>query len=282
MKKRKKRIGWIVSVLLLLILFVFAVKPACPLLLFPKACTYTQRAILSYDDGIEYERTWPMTQEEMRALSGVLRGKWFMRKDLTEAGGFSFSPEHVFVFRFPFGITQTFSYDDFKYHLAKMAFPGSFRALTDEEQAHIHEIIKSIAEDNSRTPAYALITEENTKAKIVFDADGILVLQKESGYDVLFGDLWGVPDKIIFDEFGTLLSDETKSTIRAEKATDEVIGSIFTETDMISALGEPLAGIGSHVKMAIYITDDGRILYLMLTGEHVGIYDLIDITDLKE
>lgn len=282
MRKRKGRIRRILTCLILLIAVLIVVKPAVPVLLFPKACTYAERAVLSYDGGIEYERTWSLNQDEIRALSKVFRGKWFMRKDFTEAGGFPFSPKYVFEFSFPFGITKTFSYDDYKHQLVRMDFPGSFRALTDEERADIRRIIDGISEDETRFLVYSFVEKENATAKLVFDANGIFVLKTENGYDVVFGDIWDVPDKISFDAFGTLLSDETNSTIRAEKAEDSVLESILTETDMISVLGKPIISMGAHEKMAIYITDDGKILYLMLTGDHMDTYELIDITYLEE
>jgi len=280
-QKKRQQIGWFIALFVILSATLIAVKPAVPVLLWPKTCTYTERTVLSQESGIAYERKWTLTRDEVHRLSSVFRGKWFMRKDLTAAGGFAFSPEHAFTFTLPFGFTQTFFYDDFKHHLVGIPFPGSFRTLTDEERTEINDIMRSVLEDKLRAPVYASVVLEDATGKLVWDMNSLFVIQTESGYEVIFGEIWKNPDKICFDEFGTLVSGGTKDPVSAKKINGEVLDAISSKEEILDILGQPMAYIGSGTKNPAYIMDDGQILYFSLFGEQVEKYTIRDITDFE-
>lgn len=280
-QKKRRKIGWFIALTVILFTALIAVKPAVPILLWPKTCTYTERTALSQESGVAYERKWILTRDEARRLSSVFRGKWFMRKDLTEAGGFAFSPEHAFNFTFPFGFKQTFLYDDFKHHLVETVFPGSFRALTDEECTEINNIMKSVSEDKLRMPKYTSYMLEDATGKLVWDMNSLFVIQTENGYEVIFGEIWTYPDRICFDEFGTWVSGGTKAPVNANRIDHKVLDAISSKEEMLAILGQPVAYIGSNMKTPAYIIDDGQILYFTLSGEQVDEYTILDITDFE-
>ena len=280
-QKKRRQIGRFITLLVVLFTALITIKPAVPILIWPKTCTYTERTVLSLEGGVAYERKWTLTRDEARRLSSVFRGKWFVRKDLTEAGGFAFSPEHAFTFIFPFCFTQTFLYDDFKHHLVEIAFPGSFRTLTDEERTEINDILKSVSEDKLRMPEYTSYMLEDATGKLVWDMNSLFVIQTENGYEVIFGEIWEYPDKIGFDEFVTFVSGGTKAPVNANRIDHKVLGAISSKEEMFAVLGQPMAYIGSETKNPTYIMDDGQILYFTLFAEQVDEYTIVDITDFE-
>ena len=278
---KRRKIGWIIALIIILSTTLIAVKPAVPILLWPKTCTYTQRTVLSKESGVAYEREWILTRDEMQKIASVFRGNWFVRKDLTAAGGFSFSPEHTFTFTFPFGFTQTFFYDDFKHHLVETAFPGSFCTLTNVERTKINEIKKSVLKDELRVPTYRSVVLEDAAGKLVWDMNSLFVIQTESGYEVIFGEIWYNPDRIRFDEFGTWISGGTEIPVNANKIDHNALDAISSKEEMLTILGKPTAYIGSEMNVPAYITDDGQILYFSMFGEQVNKYTIHDITDFE-
>ena len=132
MKKRcKKGTKAVVALISVTLVILLVLNPWIPVLLCPIECIYTAERVHAVTGETEFKETWVLTKEETLSLASVFRGKVFVRKEFTEAYGFSFWPTHKFEFKFPFGIKQTFYYDDFKYDCVKVSFPGSYYCVND-------------------------------------------------------------------------------------------------------------------------------------------------------
>ncbi len=138
MKKRcKKRTKTVVALISITLVILFVLNPWIPVLLCPIECIYTAERVNAVTGETEFKETWVLTKEETLSLASVFRGKVFVRKEFTESHGFPFWPTHKFEFNFPFGIKQTFYYDEFKYDCVKVSFPGSYYCVNDSDDLKI-------------------------------------------------------------------------------------------------------------------------------------------------
>ncbi|MBQ4159122.1 MAG: hypothetical protein IJD86_13420 [Clostridia bacterium] len=130
-KKYKKRTKTVIALTSVMLAVLIILNPWIPVLLCPIECVYTAERVHAVTGETEFKETWVLTKEETLSLASIFRWKVFVRKDFTESTGFMFWPTHKFEFKFPFGIKQTFYYDDFKYDCVKVSFPGSYYCINN-------------------------------------------------------------------------------------------------------------------------------------------------------